>query len=260
MYMEQTADNRMWSLMVRYISNELNLRETDELLSWLGNVPARTELLKELRETWDKSRDFQLPRFGDPQIAWNNLRNSIERREPPARHLLYRKYKIITIAAVSLIVVICVLFLGLRYGRHSYSIDTAGNENVEIILPDGSFTWLSENASLKYKRSFFDVQQREILLRGDAYFEIKGYARRDFNIHAGKAVINTKGARFYVEHGPANELKVLVKSGTVVLGLDGKDRQQQLLNALDEGTLYQDGSIGKMHLDNFPDEKLKKRQ
>lgn len=258
--MEKTKDGRMWSLMIRYISNELSLSETDELLQWLSGGQERSELLKDLRETWDKSRDFEVPRFGNPQLAWNSLRISLEKNSQPPRRSIFFRYR-----KFALVLLVCILactasFFVMRSMRSAYSVKTGANENMEIVLPDGSFVWLDESSGLHYTTALFDKLNREVELNGSAYFEVSSKQKKVFVVLSENAFAECAEASFFIEKIKGNEVRITVRRGKLTLGWRSKPEQRQELQALDEGIIYEDGSIGKMQLDSYPKDKIRKKQ
>ncbi len=75
------GEEKYWNLMNRYLSNELSLDETNDLLEWLDRDPARTDLLKELQEIWDKTKDYPENFKVDTRAAWHKLTNNIKAQE-----------------------------------------------------------------------------------------------------------------------------------------------------------------------------------
>lgn len=82
----------------------------------------------------------------------------------------------------------------------------------EVDLPDGSKAWLNQGATLRYREQKFD---RNVVLVGEAYFEIQKKMRDNFEVKANGVSIRVLGTAF----------NVLADSGsreTVVSLLEGK--------------------------------------
>lgn len=75
------GEEKYWNLMNKYLSNELSLDETNDLLEWLDCDPARADLLKELQEIWDKTKDYPENFKVDTRAAWHKLTNNIKAQE-----------------------------------------------------------------------------------------------------------------------------------------------------------------------------------
>ena len=66
------SEEKYWNLMSRYLSNELSLEETEELLTWLDDDPARADLLKELQDTWDATKNYPENFNVDTSAGWQS--------------------------------------------------------------------------------------------------------------------------------------------------------------------------------------------
>jgi transmembrane sensor len=66
------------------------------------------------------------------------------------------------------------------------------------LLPDGSIVWLNAGSTLSYDPAF-DGPKREIILDGEAFFDIAPQANRPFIVHAGNIDIKVLGTAFNVK-------------------------------------------------------------
>lgn len=71
-------EENYWNLMNRYLSNELSLREAEDLLEWLNEDTGRADLLRELRDTWDRTKDYPESFKVDTSAAWQKLRSTMK--------------------------------------------------------------------------------------------------------------------------------------------------------------------------------------
>ncbi|MDR1335484.1 MAG: FecR family protein, partial [Tannerella sp.] len=76
----------------------------------------------------------------------------------------------------------------------------ANAPTLATVLDDGSIVYLSEQTSLKYPGTF-DGDRREVVLQGDAFFEIRKNAEQPFFIDTEPAVIEVAGTSFQVRSG-----------------------------------------------------------
>lgn len=77
-------------------------------------------------------------------------------------------------------------------------IETLSDEIKEVILPDGSSVTLNEQSSLEYMVSWNGNFDRQVVLEGEAFFEIsKGPSGQEFSINKGQKVsIDVLGTSF----------------------------------------------------------------
>jgi len=67
-----------------------------------------------------------------------------------------------------------------------------------VVLPDGSKVWLNSASSLKYPTSFEGQAGREVLLTGEAYFEVAKRSGQPFKVKFGNVVVDVLGTNFDV--------------------------------------------------------------
>ncbi|WP_207424706.1 hypothetical protein [Desertivirga brevis] len=108
------SDDVYLNLLSRYVSNELTLQETEELLEWIGDEPEREKLLREFQETWDIAREYPESFRVDTPAAWQRLRHSIKDVPASAARTTVPIKKWVLIIAAFAFLAIC-LFLLFQY-------------------------------------------------------------------------------------------------------------------------------------------------
>jgi len=84
----------------------------------------------------------------------------------------------------------------------------------QFSLPDGTSGWLNSNSSIRYNLDF--VNDRQITLHGEAYFDVFKDSKRPFRVIADEVVLNVTGTRFNVssyENEPSVE--VVLEEGSL---------------------------------------------
>lgn len=97
-------------------------------------------------------------------------------------------------------------------------------ENELVFLPDGSRVVLGRGAKLTYYR-LLNGRKREVMLHGDAFFDVAKDAERPFYIYTDKMVIRVLGTSFRVNATGQSE-SVIVKTGKVSVYLKGQDLEK----------------------------------
>ena len=133
------------------------------------------------------------------------------------------------------------------------------------MLEDGSIVYLTQQSSLIYPDRF-DDNKREVILKGDAFFDIKKQNGRPFVIETEVAMIEVTGTSFSVENKNNSLFMLSVREGSVKVTkkndlqvIDVKADETILLD-LKKGTLLV--KSGAMFIDyfkrlHFKDEHLK---
>ena len=206
------SEERAWQLIARAISGELSPEELNELEAIFAAEPhyrADYENIKRL--TLDQEHlpvidergalERGLKKF-DGEFADNNFagRPLFQSRLEPIKVSNFKKWY----AAAS---VIAFLMIGLPvyYKLHlkntqiaSEPLLTRYGQRIKATLPDSSVVWLNAGSSIQYVANTQNGQ-REILLSGEAYFDVKHDAAHPFVVHAGKLNIVVLGTAFNIK-------------------------------------------------------------
>lgn len=85
----------------------------------------------------------------------------------------------------------------------------------DVLLPDGSKVKLNSFSTIRFP-SVFGVDKREVVLKGEAYFEVVRDAAKPFHVSAGDVDIKVLGTRFNVSaYDDEHHIKTTLLSGSV---------------------------------------------
>ncbi|MDR2914941.1 MAG: FecR family protein [Tannerella sp.] len=178
--------------------------------------------------------------------AWDNLYQRLEKDEllpekNTVRHNFLRSdsFKKLYVAAV----LIACIFSGWYFARKTNLPDkellVLYNEinapTLATMLEDGSVVYLSEQASLKYPDHFAE-DKREVILHGEAFFEIKRQSERPFFIDTDLAKVEVVGTSFKIKSENSSSFLLSVREGEV--RVTHKSRQQVLTVKTGETVLF----------------------
>lgn len=95
----------------------------------------------------------------------------------------------------------------------------------KIMLPDGTLVWLKGNSRLEYPKQFAQhAPEREVLLTGEALFEVAKNPRQPFFIQCGRVEAKVLGTSFNIrEIQEDHQVEVVVLTGKVALS--GKEQE-----------------------------------
>ncbi|OAQ42012.1 hypothetical protein A5893_02525 [Pedobacter psychrophilus] len=106
-------------------------------------------------------------------------------------------------------------FLKQFISNSSFRITNNTSESGIINLPDGSIITLQPEASLFYSKESFS-RNREVCLKGEAFFEIAKNPLKPFKVYAGDIVTKVLGTTFkIISNKNSDEIEVEVLSGKV---------------------------------------------
>lgn len=192
--------SRIWLLLARKISGEANLDELRELEILLKHDPALSYHASLIKEMVLKTPDP----LTDVEEALKKQMALIQAPDLQAKRPKRVYFRSIAVAASVLIA--CVAIWGIRtnlgqgrskQGVLSSEVSTRHGSRSKITLPDGSTVWLNVGSKLNY--DYGKSENREVVLEGEAFFDVQKDENRPFLIHTRKMDITVLGTTFNVK-------------------------------------------------------------
>lgn len=211
--------DRTWLLIGRKMANEASEKELQELEDILKANPELNYTLHTLISTnhqnpsenylqLDQAYAAHIARMkslgieapGDDGIEHDFIPEPETRRKRNA-------FTLLTIAGLAIAVSV-IVFLALN--PHSKEktvrplqseISTSNGSKTHIVLPDGTKVWLNSGSKVVYDKKFGEPK-REVILAGEAYFDVKHNPEKPFIIHTRAMDIRVIGTEFNVRSYP----------------------------------------------------------
>lgn len=227
------ADTRLLELFDRYLRRRCTPEEVAELIALLERADAAEALAEPMLRVW---QDLKASKAEYP-VDWDRMYARIGQVGDDLSMLHRRRsggWWRVAVAASVVFVVAGAILWGMRRkdevrqavvvpavaavvadsGGMARSI-VAGDRKRVVHLPDGSMVLLNKNSRLDYPRVFGDTS-REVVLSGEAYFDITRLAGRPFLVHTGKLRTRVLGTTFNIRAYPEDKaISVTVTSGKV---------------------------------------------
>ncbi|WEK34162.1 MAG: FecR family protein [Candidatus Pseudobacter hemicellulosilyticus] len=165
---------------------------------------------------------------------------------PPRQHKTrYKKY--LAIAAVSLLVLATVFYFSFPKNQPSVTdhckneITTEKGSKSKVMLPDSTLVVLNADSHLTYDNTF-NKHNREVVLTGEAYFEVKYNKDKPFIIHTDKTAIKVLGTEFNVRNYPKEDLmETSLIKGKIELTFDDKNNNRVVMNPSEKLVISKSG-------------------
>jgi len=255
----------------KYIHNPLFLKwvyesdeNTDEYWDYyLDKNPEEKEIITRLK---DELKLFQIKKHQIGQEQKSKLAQRIAtqiKREKYFHIASIHTVSILKYAAVFIFAIaISSLFFYLKqnepYGGlkvEGYTTAIAEDGQIsKLILPDSSVVWLNSGTRIKYPTDFARTK-REILLNGQAFFQVKKNREMPFKVFCKDVEVRVLGTRFNVNAYPEEQnVTVVLETGKVQLL---KPTDKKFTYGLDPGQklVYDSSSdnvvIQKVELDRY---------
>lgn len=226
------------------ISNQAEERQLNHILADLTNESLIKEtLIRELSgfdENWDEEDS------ADYERVLENILHEISRkvdheylqyssiRKTKLRRMVYYGTGIAALLAV-------VFFLGTLFSGSGKNVQVGSSVKIayneikvplgsrsEIFLSDSTCIILNSGSSIRY-RTDFNVNNRDLILKGEAYFKVAKNVNLPLNVNAGNITIKAVGTEFnvkaYDEEGTIETTLVEGKVEITNSSLKGADKQ-----------------------------------
>ncbi len=248
------SNQRINTLFAKKLAGEASPEEIRELDEFLRSHPEEQYFQEILSNWWesgipgvkkaDESEDDHFDRI-IRQLPSKKEDEDNETRFPIPHMPSRRKqpWKIWLAAAA----VTGILFLA---GRQSYqpvqpTVMVQENEIVakrgtksKLLLPDGTQVWLNSDSRLSYANSFNDTI-REVILEGEAYFDVVKDATRPFIVHTSGIKIRVLGTAFNVKSYPQDPtIEATLVRGLIEVEKNNQPQSSRILLKPNEKLVY----------------------
>lgn len=177
-----------------------------------------------LKEQWNKSGKESL----NPEDKKKMLNRIENKQNSKVRNLYTRLWRVAAIVILLIAIggLYQIFFNPLQNTQLTYieKSNPAGQRS-QIVLPDNSVVWLNAQSTITYPESFDNLNNREIELDGEAYFDVTHSNTQPFIVKTGHINVRVLGTSFNVKAYTGDEqFMTTLVSGKVELTDQEKDK------------------------------------
>lgn len=230
-----------WKQLARYFEGRSSLEESAEIRRWIEAKPSHAAFVEDLRRVWSAAGEDRTHWDVEAAVArlTRRTRSRIEadaiipttrgRRSGDAltqRRPRQARSRQWLSAAAGIAALIGTGILGTMLIRGEWrdpgvaaavTFPTGKGQRKTFDLPDGSRVVLNVESELTIAPGFGD-EERNVVLRGGAYFEVAPDSSKPFIVRAGETTTRVLGTRFGVRAYPDDDdVQVVVAEGRVAL-------------------------------------------
>ena len=222
------SDQKIWEQVTRRIADEKRASDREENLT-----SDSQERLQIAQKVWDKSQLPDTDYLPDTEKGWQRMQLKIRMRQPQRPYSPYWRA-----AAIFLVLLFSsfILYTQRDLFAPEQLVVTADTGIKRVDLPDGSTAWLNTGATLSFAERFMG-DDREVKLRGEAFFEVTKAEGKTFSVIAGKTRTTVLGTSFNITARQNEEVKVQVTTGRV--SFQAKDQQSEVILSPGEESTYE---------------------
>lgn len=216
----------------RFLLQISTKEDVDSIEQWNKKSDQNSSFTHNLKTFWNNPSDENLK--GD----LSSVRERLIARMSDTRHLIIKKnrtsYYLGRIAAI-LIFTISIASLSIYFASESnlfyqknwVEVSTEAGQQSKVNLPDGTLVWLNSQTTLKYQPN---KKTRNVVLTGEAYFEVSHAADYPFIVETEESHIKVLGTKFNVSNYP--ELQTTEASlieGRILFSASGVQKSIELM-------------------------------
>jgi transmembrane sensor len=201
-------------LMVRYLSGEATTDEQNQLLLWLKQNPENVAELRRVRHAAESCKQVSEPNTFDTDKAFERFETSIAtKKSGTVRKLLFWSASI----AAMLVLLFSIKIFNIKSADKNIILGISKNLKQNLVLVDGSNITLNAHSSLSAKNKF-DKTSRTVILKGEAFFDVKHDASHPFIIKVDSVTVKVLGTAFNIlPDSITHNIVVTVQRGRVAV-------------------------------------------
>ncbi len=208
------APEKLWILLGKKKSGEASPEELAELESLLAACGDQGFAHEIVDKVWEKPLSTA-PEMAMGAHVWNNISDGLQTSGRKHTLLLFRLRKP-WVAAASVIILAGLAWWWMSADKSSEhpivfsqplknNVITQPGSKTKIELPDGTQVWLNASSRLTYSNGNFGLQERDVTLTGEAFFDVVKNEKVPFIIHTRNITISVKGTAFNVKAYPGEK-------------------------------------------------------
>lgn len=215
--------NEAQLLIVKHFTGEATAAEEKKLEAWRLLSRENEEIFQQIGKAFDLTANYSPSAYSrldvDVPKEWDRFLRNIGEKEKTISFIPERfgSNNWLRIAAVVLLVVTAGFIVNYFIAQSADLVYQTANNSETIALPDGSTVFLNRNSMLSFNKNF-NEQDREVSLKGEAFFEVIADVDHPFKIMADQAQVIVVGTSFNVQsYENRKEVVVTVETGVVKL-------------------------------------------
>lgn len=217
---EKMKNERIDQLITEYLSGQLTAEAFRELKDWSQESEENRRYVRDKIEVWFSSGAVSNGKVFDKEEAFARFQKRVAKKRPK----LYRfPCKIVYRVAVVILILLLPLagyWKGQKALRQTFSdmvVEAPLGARTKLYLPDGTLVWLNAGSKITYSQGF-GMDNRQLNLEGEGYFEVIHNPKLPFEIHTHEVDLRVLGTKFnFKNYSDDEEITVNLLEGRVAL-------------------------------------------
>jgi len=210
------------TLLLRIIENRADEKERNLFEAWLGESVMHAEYFEQIKKTYQLTSIVA----NTKQKNWESVVAKVKSGQhvpdyielpgkQPTSKTVFLNTRVRVAASIAILLGISILFKFIVFDSRQLVISGKDLKPKEPYhLADGSLVYLNGNSEITFSKKF-GKKERNISLKGLAFFEVKRNEKIPFQVTTGNTTIQVLGTSFNVYSDSTGSVKVSVVSGVV---------------------------------------------
>lgn len=210
-------------LITRYIAGELDKESFSELKRWSLESESNRKYVRNKLEVWFSSGAADTTVHFDKDKAFSLFRQRVAESQRKQEKTIRFSWKTFTrVAAVVLVLLVpfATYWQGKQAVKQTFAdmvVEAPMGAHTKLYLPDGTLVWLNAGSKIVYSQGF-GVDDRQLSLEGEGYFEVMRNEEVPFEINTKELNLRVLGTKFNFKNYPDDEeVTVNLMEGKVAL-------------------------------------------
>ena len=215
------------NLISMYLTGDIDSQSLKTLAVWSKESSENTLYVRNKIEIWFSSGVAGSMTSFDKEKAFERFKNRIEKaaiaKEQKQRFTQSRSFKIFYRVAAAILIILLPLagyWGGMETVKSGFSdivVEAPMGARTKLYLPDGTLVWLNAGSKIVYSQGF-GVDNRNLALEGEGYFEVKRNEKVPFEINTKELYLTVLGTKFnFRNYADDEEVVVNLLEGKVKL-------------------------------------------
>jgi len=239
-----------FNFITKFFNQSTGKDEKEKLQQWLDEDSSNKAEFAKIQKIWENAGNLKVFETIDTESDWLLIKHKIAKTLQTRHKKISLYYYIVRNAAV------VILAVGLTFGLTkifktgekitSQYITYKTHENIGTYsLPDGSVITLNSHSSISLSKNY-NINTRDIKLKGEAFFEVRHQAALPFRVFTGNSLVVVSGTRFSILED-TSFIRVMVISGSVSLQSSENPKVETIIAQQESGYIFRDNTLQKQH-------------
>ena len=218
-------------VILAFLEQRISSEELQKLRDWVKESAENKAYFKKIQDAWLLSAASNKNKFHKKEAYQSFLARtqSANRKKETVRRVGFKQF----FYYAACIALAFVVGIGTKYmidKSHAgndllaYEVEAPRKTKLKVNMPDGSIVWLNADSKLCYNNKF-GIDNRDLSLRGEGYFEISKNPELPLVVALGEAKVKVLGTKFNVQnYQNDDEIQVALLEGSVNFSNNGDER------------------------------------